>query len=50
MSNDELACIYGGALVSTAILNTIIKFVSTSFEIGRALGSSIRRSLEHDKC
>ena len=50
MSNEELVKIYGGTLVNATILNTIIKFVSTSFEIGRALGSSIRRSLEGNKC
>ena len=50
MIEEELYNIYGGSSVSTTLLNTFIRFISTSIELGRALGSAIRRSLEKTKC
>lgn len=42
LDNEQLANINGGAISGT-ILQYVSKITTTIFEIGRALGSSIRR-------
>ena len=50
MSEYELVNVYGGQVISSSILNTIVRLVTASFELGRALGSSIRRVISDKKC
>ena len=50
MSNEELCKIYGGITLSTTLLNTLARFVTTSLELGRSLGTTIRRAIEKKKC
>ena len=48
LSKEELNNISGG--VTGTILNSIIRGVNTIFEIGRSLGSSIRRIFTRRYC
>lgn len=50
MNNEELVLIIGGTTISTSLLNVLARFVSSSLELGRSLGTSIRRILEKNKC
>ena len=50
MNKEELSLIYGGMTLSTTLLNTLARFVSTSLELGRTLGTTIRRAIEKKKC
>ena len=50
MTNSELICIKGGASISSAMLNTLIRFTSFSLELGRTLGTLIRRALDKKIC
>ncbi|MBQ3856506.1 MAG: hypothetical protein II762_07445 [Ruminococcus sp.] len=50
MSEVELINVRGGEAINTAILNTLVRLVTASFELGRALGSSIRRMISDNKC
>jgi len=50
MSKEELYLICGGLTLSTTLLNTLARFVSTSLELGRTLGTTIRRAIEKKKC
>lgn len=43
ITDTELKTIYGGFSFSAAFLNALVKGVSTFFEIGKRIGSSIRR-------
>lgn len=50
MSNEELIKTYGGITLSTTLLNTLAKLLGTSLELGRTLGTTIRRAIEKKKC
>ena len=50
MTNEELCKVYGGLSLTTSLLNTIARFISTSLELGRSLGTSIRRAIDKKKC
>ncbi len=51
MTCEELISIKAGSsIISTTVLNTLIRLVTTSFELGKSLGSSIRRAMEKNKC
>ena len=50
MTDEELFMIHGGLALSTALLNTLARFVSSSLELGRTLGTTIRRAIEKKKC
>ncbi len=50
MSKEEQLKIYGGLDISYSLLNTLIKFTTTSLELGRTLGTLIRRAIEKNKC
>ena len=50
MKSEELTLIYGGVTINNSILNTLIRFVTTAYELGRSLGSAIRRSKDDIKC
>ena len=50
MSNEELLIVHGGLTLSTTLLNTLARFVTTSLELGRSLGTTIRRAIDKKKC
>ena len=50
MTKEELCFINGGVAVSSTLLNALIRMTTTSLELGRTLGSLIRRALEKKKC
>ena len=50
MTSEELISIYGGTTISSAMLNTFVRFTSFSLELGRTLGTLIRRALDKNKC
>lgn len=49
MADNKLKEIYGGALSGT-VLNAISRLINTLLDLGRAIGSSIRRSQTNNKC
>ncbi len=49
LNNKELLMIKGGA-VNSAIINAIVKGISILIELGRSLGSSIRRASSGQTC
>lgn len=49
MENNELKEVYGGA-VSATLINSAVKLFTFALEIGRALGSAIRRSVKRVAC
>lgn len=49
MSNEELIEIKAGASTTT-IVNAIVRVVNFALELGRSLGSAIRRSKDKKKC
>jgi hypothetical protein len=53
LSKNELLNIEGGnldSLINGTLISTLIKGANTFFEIGRSLGSSIRRLISGCKC
>ena len=51
MENNELINIVGGASsINGTILNSISRLFSTLLEIGRTIGSSIRRAQNKNYC
>ena len=49
-NNEELTNIIGGAGMSGAILNALVRAVNSVLEVGRSLGSAIRRISSGVKC
>ncbi len=43
IDNSELTTITGGSLLNGTFINAVTKMVSTVLDIGRAVGSAIRR-------
>lgn len=50
MKNEELVMVYGGAGLSAAVINAIIRGVTFSLEVGRYIGSAIRRITKKKYC
>ena len=50
LKNEEMRKIDGGAGVTAAMLNAIIRTVSTMFSVGQAIGSAIRRATGGNYC
>ena len=50
MTNEELVKIYGGADLPSSLLNSITKLINEVYELGRALGSAIRRHADGVLC
>lgn len=50
MNKEELLLIYGGAAISGAILNAVVRVVNAALEVGRTLGSAIRRGISGKIC
>ncbi len=49
MSDEELLTVYGGAF-SAALLSGIVSAIKTIYEIGKSIGTSIRRVIEKKYC
>ena len=49
ISDDELLRIYGGS-VSATFINAFVKGISLLVELGKSLGSSIRRVSDNKIC
>ena len=50
LKDDEMRKIVGGSDIGSALLNAVSKVVETIYNLGDALGSSIRRLIEDKKC
>lgn len=52
MTDKELYSIVGGATktITAAFLNSIIRGISTIFEIGQSVGTAIRRAISGKTC
>lgn len=50
MSKEELINTYGGAGFSAAFISTLVKAVSTIYDMGKRLGTSIIRSKTNKLC
>jgi len=50
MKNNELINIYGGISFTSAVLNSILKGVTTFYEIGRRVGSYLIRYKTNNLC
>lgn len=49
MHESELINIYGGAdVLTSSIINTFIRGISLVLEIGRTVGSTVRRLIDDD--
>lgn len=49
LNNNELKCITGGAISGT-LLNSIVKAFGMVIDLGRALGTALRRIGENKTC
>ena len=50
MSDQELNMIIGGAGISGSIINAISRLLNTLYDLGRAVGSVIRRGRKGITC
>ncbi len=50
LSNKELKCVKAGAAISSTLINSLIKGINSFLDIGRYLGSSIRRMVSGNSC
>lgn len=49
LNNDVLIKVYGGAW-DASLLNAAVRFIGSLIEIGRMIGSSIRRAISRNAC
>ena len=50
LTKEEMKKIKGGSTSYVTALNTVLKAISTLFNIGQAIGSAISRSREGNQC
>lgn len=50
ITNHELLNIYGGISISGTLINSISRGINTILDLGRSLGSAIRRVMEKNIC
>lgn len=50
LNRSELMCVEGGIKITATFINTAIKGINTILNLGRALGSSIRRIGSKNLC
>ena len=50
LKKEEMFKIKGGAGLSSAMLNALMRTVSVMFSVGQAVGSAIRRSVGKNYC
>lgn len=49
LTRKELMNLYGGAITGT-LINSIVRGINSILELGRSLGSAIRRSTVNNLC
>ena len=50
ISNRELINIKGGAVFSASVVNALVRMITSAYELGRTLGTIIRRSKDKKTC
>ena len=50
MSKQELKNIYGGTTISGTLINSLVKGIDVILDLGRSLGSAIRRIQDKNVC
>jgi len=50
LEKNEMLNIHGGANLSSAVLNALMRTVSVMFSLGQAVGSAIRRTVGKNYC
>ncbi len=50
MRKEELLLIVGGSSISGTVLNAVIRAVNAALEVGRSLGTAIRRIKTRQVC
>lgn len=50
LREDELLSVVGGINITGTLINSLIKGISTFLDLGRALGSAIRRVVSGGMC
>ena len=50
MRKEELVLIVGGSSISGTVLNAVIRAVNAALEVGRSLGTAIRRIRTKQVC
>ncbi len=50
MNKQELICIVGGVSISATLVNAFARGINTLLELGRSLGSAIRRIFDKKLC
>ena len=50
LTNTELKTIIAGATVSSSLINSILRGINIFMDVGRYLGSSIRRLISKEIC
>ncbi len=50
MNKEELILIIGGSSVSGTVLNAVVRAINAALEVGRSLGTAIRRIKTRQAC
>ena len=50
LNKEELLMIEGGIKLSGTLINSLVKGFDTILDVGRSLGSAIRRSMNNNIC
>lgn len=50
LNKEEMFAIRGGAGLTSAMLNALMRTVSVMFSVGQAVGSAIRRAVNGSYC
>ena len=50
MRKEELVLIVGGSSVSGTVLNAVVRALNAALEVGRSLGTAIRRIKTRQAC
>jgi len=50
LKKDELLEINGGGVISAALLTALVRGATAIFEIGRSVGTAIRRYISKNMC
>lgn len=50
MRKDELVLIVGGSSISGTVLNAVVRALNAALEVGRSLGTAIRRIKTRQAC
>ena len=50
MNREELLLIIGGSSISGTVLNAVVRAINAALEVGRSLGTAIRRIKTGQAC